>query len=122
MVRPLSGGHGEEGLPAPPHVINEGHEGTVIPLVSEENWKRKFARDWPRLRPHLIFENADPYHQHRENRPGICQGPTRKGRKESQTSCGLVTLSSIFMQVIAHLPWVIRKDYFFEHKPCPKDA
>lgn len=54
--------HGEEYLPAPIDVLNEGLPPHVTP-VTQENYDRHFAHKWPRLKPHLIFERARPYHQ-----------------------------------------------------------
>ena len=52
---------GEEALPAPHHVINEGEPEAWH--VTEEQWMAFFKRVWPQYRPHIIFERADPYHQ-----------------------------------------------------------
>lgn len=52
---------GEEPLPAPHYVINEG-----LPEawhVTEERWLAHFTRRWPEFRPHIIFERAGSYHQ-----------------------------------------------------------
>lgn len=54
---------GEEQLPAPHYVLNELIDVPGVPKITYQNWLRKFARDWPALRPHIIFENAEPYHQ-----------------------------------------------------------
>ncbi|GLT01137.1 hypothetical protein GCM10007897_25280 [Sphingobium jiangsuense] len=52
---------GEEALPAPHYVINEGEPEAWH--VTEEQWLARFERLWPEYRPHIIFERADPYHQ-----------------------------------------------------------
>jgi len=52
---------GEEALPAPHYVINEGEP--EARHVTEEQWMAFFRRVWPQYRPHIIFERADPYHQ-----------------------------------------------------------
>jgi hypothetical protein len=52
---------GEEALPAPHYVINEGEPEALH--VTEEQWMTFFKRVWPEYRPHIIFERADPYHQ-----------------------------------------------------------
>lgn len=52
---------GEEALPAPHYVVNEGDPEETH--ITEEQWLAYFKRLWPQYRPHIIFERADPYHQ-----------------------------------------------------------